>query len=160
MPKVYLETSFFSACVSTRTTPKSAGWRASSLEWWQRERTFFDLFISTEVVRELAAPEYPNAANAIAMLEGLAILQPDKDVIEVAAALVDQKVMPGPAIAGDALHVAFAMVNRIEYMLTWNVKHLANPGKRTHLATFCLRLGLPVPQLVTTDLLKGSVGNE
>jgi hypothetical protein len=91
---------------------------------------------------------------------GLPVLRPDESVTELAELLVEQKVMPGPAVAGDALHVAFAVANRMDYILTWNVKHLANPNKRVHLATVCMRLGIPVPQLVTTDLLKGSPGNE
>lgn len=155
MAKVYLETSFFSACVTTRTTPKSLGWQASSLEWWDTERFRHDLFISTEVVRELSAPEYPNGHNAIAMLAGLNLLKPDDIVENIAALLVAEKVMPGPAVAGDALHVAFALVHRMDFILTWNIKHLANPNKRIHFAAFCMKLGVPVPQLVTTDLLKG-----
>jgi hypothetical protein len=37
--------------------------------------------------------------------------------------------------------------------MTWNQKHLANPNKRTHLAVICARLNLPVPQIVTPDLM-------
>ena len=56
--RVYLESSFFSACVSTRTDPKTAGWRVSSKEWWDTQASRHELFISAEVVRELAAPSY------------------------------------------------------------------------------------------------------
>jgi hypothetical protein len=160
MAKVYLETSFFSACVSVRTGAKSVGWRASSLEWWNQERKYFELFVSTEVYNELAAPDFPQSAEALAMLAGINLLRPDGAVAEIATMLVEQKVMPGPATTGDAVHVAIAMANRMDYILTWNVKHLANPNKRIHLATLCLRLGIPMPQLVTTDLLKGGRNHE
>ena len=62
--------------------------------------------------------------------------------------------MPAPAVEGDALHLAVAIIHQMEYILTWNVKHLANPNKRTHLAVLCMRLGLAPPQLVTPDLLQ------
>ncbi len=155
MAKVYLETSFFSACVTTRTTPKSLGWQASSLEWWDIERMHHELFVSTEVVRELSDPVYPNGQRALEMLQNLNLLRPDEVVENVAALLIAEKVMPGPSVAGDALHVAFAIVSKMDFILTWNIKHLANPNKRVHLAAFCMRLGVPVPQLVTADLLKG-----
>ena len=43
----------------------------------------------------------------------------------------------------------------VDYVLTWNVKHMANPNKRTHFGTVCLRLGLVPPMIVTPDLLRG-----
>ena len=42
----------------------------------------------------------------------------------------------------------------MEYMLTWNVQHLANPNKRMHLAVLCMRLGLAPPAIVTPDMLQ------
>ncbi len=60
--------------------------------------------------------------------------------------------MPGP-VAGDAIHVATAAVHRIEYMLSWNVRHLANPNKVDHLRQVCRRLGLVSPLILTPDML-------
>ncbi len=93
------------------------------------------------------------------MLRGIRILETRAEVQAVANVLVDEKVMPGPAVSGDALHVAFAIVHRIDYIVTWNIKHLANFNKRVHLGAVCLKLGVSAPQLVTPDVLKGSVGN-
>jgi hypothetical protein len=153
---VYLETSFFSACVSTRTTEKSAGWRASSLEWWQTQAKNFELSISPEVVRELADPAFPNRDQALEMLRGLNLLRQTDEVAALAELLVRERVMPGPADKGDAVHVAVATIHRMDYMLTWNVKHLANPNKRVHLGVVCMRLGLAAPQFVTPDFLEES----
>ncbi len=60
--------------------------------------------------------------------------------------------MPGP-VAGDAVHVSVACVHGVDYLLTWNVRHLANPNKLEHLAAVCLRLGLTPPRIVTPDML-------
>jgi hypothetical protein len=68
--------------------------------------------------------------------------------------------MPVPAIEGDALHVAFCIAHGTEYLLTWNQRHLANPNKRTHLAVIGARLNLPVPQIVTPDLMIVENSNE
>lgn len=153
MSSVYLETSFFSACVSTRGSDKSVGWRASSLEWWDTQRSSHDLYISGETIQELSSPEFPNARAALAMLHGMSVLEINDEIEQFAALLVAQKVMPAPALAGDALHVAIATIHRIQYILSWNVKHLANENKRTHLAVICMRLGLVPPIIVTPDML-------
>jgi len=87
------------------------------------------------------------------MLDGLEALTLTAEVPSVAGFLVRERVMPAPAVEGDALHVAYCLVHNIEYLLTWNQRHLANPNKRTHLAVICARLNLLVPQIVTPDLL-------
>ncbi len=152
--RVYLETSFFSACVSSRTTPKSVGWRATSNDWWETQREKHELFISDEVVVELENPEFPERDAALEMLQGLGLLELTPEIRGLAEVLVREKLMPAPAVSGDAIHVAAATVHRIEYLLTWNVRHMANPNKRTHFAAICLRLGLVPPQIVTPDLLQ------
>ena len=87
------------------------------------------------------------------MLIGLRSLNIESEAVALAEALVDQRVMPGPAVQGDALHVAVSAVHGIDYLLTWNQKHLANPNKRTHLSVVCARFNLQPPQIVTPDLL-------
>lgn len=160
MARVYLETSFFSACVSTRTSAKSITWRETSLEWWETQSGKHDLVISDEVVVELSDPQYEQGPEALEMLRGLSILEIGQDARGLAEILVLEKVMPGPSVVGDAIHVATATIHRTDYVLTWNVKHMANPNKRTHFATVCMRLGLIPPQIVTPDMLMETTNDE
>jgi hypothetical protein len=44
----------------------------------------------------------------------------------------------------------------MEYVLTWNAQHLANPNKRTHFAVICMRLGFVPPIFVMPDMLQES----
>jgi predicted nucleic acid-binding protein len=127
--KVYLETSFFSACVNTRAGAKALGWKASSNEWWQTQAKHHDLYISTEVLRELSHPAFLNRLQALSMTRGLESLEMTHEVEVFSELLVRESVMPQPDTGGDALHVAFAAVYKMDYILTWNVKHLANPNK-------------------------------
>lgn len=156
MAKVYVETSFFSVCVTTRSNPLDIGRREASNRWWAEQAGNFDLFISAEVARELDAPGFVQRERGLAMLDGLTALALTSTVYGFADVLVRERVMPGPAVAGDAVHVAAAAVHRMDYILTWNIRHLANPNKRTHLAVVCMRAGLMAPQLVTPDLLQVS----
>lgn len=61
--------------------------------------------------------------------------------------------MPGPTREGDAIRIAAALVHRIDYLVTWNQQHLANPNKRTHLQVVCARLGYLLPEITTPDMM-------
>jgi hypothetical protein len=74
------------------------------------------------------------------------------DAFGLAELLVRELAMPAPA-QGDALHVAVATAHGMDYMLTWNVRHLANRNKVAHLRTVCVRAGLLPPEILTPDLL-------
>ena len=155
MARVYLETSFFSECGTIRQGAIDVGRRATSLKWWQAQAKLFDLFISDEVIRELSDPDFPDTVRtpALAMLAGLNALPLNAEVASFADLLVRERVMPAPAVQGDAIHFAIAAIHGMDYLLTWNQKHLANPNKRTHLAVICARVNLIAPQIVTPDLL-------
>jgi predicted nucleic acid-binding protein len=152
MASVYLDASFVSACVTNRTDPGSVARRDTSREWWDTQRSAHDVFISQEVVREISDPDFVTRDDAIALVAGLPLLDIDDEVTGVAEALVRERVMPAPAV-GDALHVAVCAVHDVEYLLSWNVRHLANPNKIAHLQVICRRLGLVPPRIITPDLL-------
>jgi hypothetical protein len=150
--KVYLETSFVSACVTTRIDPSSVYRKKESLEWWESERRKHVLLVSDEVLVELGNPTYPSRADALNFIRGVPVLPVNDQVLGLARIFVDEQVMPQP-LGGDAVHVAVATLAHAEYILSWNVRHLANPNKRLHLAKTCMRLGLIPPIIVTPESL-------
>lgn len=152
MARVYLETSFFIACVTTRTDVESLFWKRESLGWLKTQRRKHELFISGEVLAELSQPSYSLSKNALAFVAGISVLELTAEVLGLARVLVDEKAMPGP-LEGDAVHVAAAAFHRMDYLITWNVKHLANPNKRMHLSKVCLRVGIVPPEIVTPSNL-------
>ena len=152
MATVYVETSFVSACVTDRTDVASLYRRQVSLDWWSTQRPRHDVFISAEVIDELSDPDYPRRADALEFIKDLPQLAMTEDVRGLARLLVRERVMPAP-VAGDAVHVAVATAWSMEYLLSWNVKHLANPNKLTHLRVICRRAGFAPPQIITPELL-------
>ena len=64
-----------------------------------------------------------------------------------------RQVMPRSPVR-DALHVALASYYRLDYLLTWNCRHLANVNKIRQLERVNLQLGLGVPLMITPDLLQ------
>ncbi|MCY2954071.1 MAG: type II toxin-antitoxin system VapC family toxin [Planctomycetota bacterium] len=152
MPRVYLETSFVSACVSNRTDAASIYRREASRDWWQAQGPRHELFVSLAVLAELSAPAYPMSREALDWVMNIPSLEIDEEVRGFAEILVRERVMPSP-VAGDAIHVAVACVHDLDYLLSWNVRHLANPNKLTHLRTICVRVGYLPPRILTPDLL-------
>ncbi len=152
MARVYLETSFVSACVTDRDDTASMYRRQVSTEWWKGQRGKHELFVAQEVVAELSHPDFRHRGDATALIHGIPLLPVDEEVRGLARILVRERVMPGP-MAGDAIHAAVATVHRMEYVLTWNVRHLANANKLEHLRTICRRVGYVPPQIVTPDIL-------
>ncbi len=152
MAAVYLETSFVSACVTTRRDSGSRYRQATSLDWWKDFRSFYELFISQEVLEELKHPAFKRSSEAVGLVANIPLLDVDDDVRRVAGVFVKEKVMPAP-VAGDAIHVAAAAVHGVEYILSWNVRHLANPRKVKHLESVCRRIGLMAPRIITPEFL-------
>lgn len=103
----------------------------------------------------MSNPDFPAQVRepALEMLVGLPQLALTDEVLGVAAVLVRERVMPGPASEGDALHVAVALVHQMDHLVTWNQQHLVNQNKRTHLQVVCSRLGFILPEVVTPDLM-------
>lgn len=153
MARVYLETSFFSACVWDRQDARSIVAQSESRRWWVQERHLHELCLSAEVLRELSDESFQHRDDALVLTAACVRLPITDEVRGLAKILVREKAMPGPAEEGDAVHAAAAVVHRCAYLLTWNVKHLANPNKVMHLRSLCTRVGFVVPDLVTPEFL-------
>jgi hypothetical protein len=151
MARVYLETSFVSACVSDRKDPGSIHRRERSLEWWAFQAQRHDLFTSSEVMLELSSPRLRRRRAALEFIHDFPTLTVNQDAVNLAEILIKERVMPGP-IAGDAIHVAVSAVAAIEYILSWNVRHLANQNKTVHLGRICARHGFAAPRIVTPEM--------
>ena len=149
---VYLETSVFGAYVSTRDDPGSVYRRVTTRSWWSRQRASYEVCTSAAVLTELQASQYPGQDEAIGLAGGLPQVDITDEVLAVAELYVRHKLMPKPA-SGDALHLALASVNEMDYLLTWNIRHLANPNKIDHMTVINSRLGLLGPAILTPENL-------
>ncbi len=61
---------------------------------------------------------------------------------------MERGVVPTKA-AEDALHIAVATVNGVDYLLTWNCRHIANPEIQRGIAEHLEQLGLILPFICT-----------
>lgn len=147
-PRVYIETTIPSFYFETRQEDDLITWRTATRAWWDQHRHAYELVTSALVLFELEPAPVAKKSAAIRLLDGIPLLQNLPVVHEVAAHYIDHKLMPGGASA-DAAHLAMASVHGIEFLLTWNCRHLANANKAQHLRVLNNRLGLSVPILST-----------
>src|SRR5437667_2478891 len=87
-------------------------------EWWSR-RDGFELYSSRLVVQECQAGDAQAAADRLAALAGMPLLEQETAVAELAEALLRDVPLPAKA-AADALHIATAAAHGMQFLLTWN----------------------------------------
>jgi len=149
-PTVYIETTIPSYYCDERTTLTRE--IARTREWWDNEREGYECFISPVVLDELAGGTYPTQSACLALLEEILLLVVAPEVLEIAEAYRARRLMPRDP-AADAIHLALASYYRMDYLLTWNCRHLANANKAKHLEVLNVQMGLSVPVLVTPYML-------
>lgn len=150
--KVYLETTVISylTALPSRDIIQAAHQQITH-EWWQR-RDRFDLFVSQAVLEEAARGDAKAAARRLAALEGIPVLAVGVEVSELAERFLRMRAIP-PKAAIDALHIAVAVVNGMDYLLTWNCMHIANAALRGKIEHTCRGVGLRPPILCTPEEL-------
>jgi len=149
---VYIETTVPSAHVTTRTDPGSQHRRQSTREWWGQQLRLYEVWSSDTTIAELREGDWPGQDQALSLVAGLPRLATSDEVVAVAHRYIRERVVPAE-LNGDAMHLAFACVHEMEFLLTWNIRHLANPNKLQHLIVINRRLGLLTPQIVTPEML-------
>ena len=151
-PRVYVKTSVPSAYVSQRPDPGALHRRQVTREWWEHQLGLYDAYVSASVLLELEQGRWPGQREAILLIEPLGRLEIDEEVMAVANRYVAERLVPAD-LGGDASHLAVACVQGVDFLLTWNSRHLANPNKLDHLTVINRRLGLLTPQVVTPEML-------
>lgn len=152
-PKVYIETTIVSYLAARPSRDLIvAGHQQITHEWWQTSRHNFAVVSSQLVVREAGAGDPEAAETRRAFLAGLILVEITEEALTLAQHLLQTKAIPKD-FPEDALHVAVAVVNGIEYLLTWNYKHLANASMRSKIETTCREFGYEAAIICTPEEL-------
>ena len=151
---VYIETSIISYLTArpSRDLVRAAHQRLTR-SWWQR-RHDFSLFISELVLRELGGGDPKAAQRRMRAVDSLPVLGITDEQADLAEALVRGGALPVTAIV-DAFHIALAAGHGMDYLLTWNCKHLANAKMRGTIETICRSMGVEPPIICTPEELAG-----
>ena len=151
--KVYIETSI----VSYLTARKSGDIITSAhqqltKDWWDNHRSRYDLFASQFVMVEAQAGDPQMAKLRVEALAGIDLLAVSSDALELGRTLVKRGPLPEKAQT-DAFHIAVAASNGMDYLLTWNCKHIANAAMQNEIRRLCTAIGFATPVICTPEEL-------
>jgi len=99
-------------------------------------------------VAEVSNPVYPGWEQVRALALSVPMLADAPELKGIVRVYLENRLMPQDD-AGDALHLAIASFHRVDYLVTWNCRHLANANKFEHVRSINMRLGLLTPAIVT-----------
>ena len=151
---IYIETSVISYLVARPNRDIIvAAHQQLTVDWWDNQRHQYDLFVSQIVLDEARAGDPLVAGKRVAALQNLSSLEINEVVIQLAEHLVKSHAVQMKA-AQDALHIAVACVNGMDYLLTWNCKHIANAKMRSKIDQVCREAGFIPPIICTPEELE------
>jgi hypothetical protein len=154
LPRLYVETTIPSYLVARPSRDvRLAADQLATQEWWDECRHDYELFISQMVLKEARRGDPESATARLARLAGIPLLSDLREAAELATRLLTDRIVPDVA-ADDATHIALAAAHGMDYLLTWNCRHINNHRIRTRIVQACEAAGLVCPDICTpTELM-------
>jgi len=115
--------------------------------WWDSGCSGFELFTSQETINEASRGDTDIAAKSI-----VSVLEITSRVEELTKRLLSAGLVPAN-VASDAIHIATASVHEMDFLVTWNFKHIANPHIQAALREEVTSFGERLPVLCSPEEL-------
>ena len=152
--RVYIETTFVSYLTARPSRDVViAGHQQSTHEWWDDCRGDYELCTSELVFQEAAGGDAQAALVRLEVLKSMPLLETRQEALDLAEELVRAGALPAKAFE-DAMHIAIAAHQKIPYLLTWNLRHMANATMRLLIETVCASKGYKAPIICTPEELR------
>ena len=147
--RIYIETSIPSYLTSKPSRDvRAAAWQQLTSQWWEEVQPNYDLFTSELVIAEAAAGDPTASVRRLESLAGIPELLIDEETEKLAAKLISKGGIPRSA-ESDALHVAVSAAHGIDFLLTWNCRHINNAATKPILRSICAAAGYVCPEICT-----------
>lgn len=154
-PAVYIETTVISYLAARPSNdPIVAAHQVITRRWWDRRSVDFELFTSLLVVREASQGDAEAAAKRMEFLQAIPVLAASAEADQLTASLLSESAMPA-SVPEDAAHVAIAATSGIDFLLTWNCRHLANAQLWRRIDEVIRGFGCEPPMICTPTTLLG-----
>ncbi len=153
MKSVYLETTVIGNIAGRmHPDPVIAARQITTRLWWSSATERYELFASALVIDECSGGDSEAAAERLAILGGLPLLGSSQEAETLVDALLDGNAVP-KSEPRDATHIAIATTNGVDYLASWNFKHILNPDTIRLIESVCRDSGFDPPMLVTPQQL-------
>jgi len=155
IPKVYVETTIVSYLTARPAREVVAlAHQEVTREWWAKRRSDYELYVSEIVVAEAERGD-PDAARArLALMAGMARASATAASESLAPVLLRETRLPAHAFL-DMSHVSIAAVHGMQFLLTWNCRHIANANVIRIVEKVCRDHGYEPPVICTPEELMG-----
>ena len=155
-PTVYIETSVVSYLTARPSRDVVvAAYQEVTREWWRTASGRFKLVASELVVTGSGAGDTDAARARLEVLESVTILNVTQNSEELTRRLLDLGAVPRQA-AADAAHIAIAVTNGVDYLVTWNFRHIAGAAMRSRIEQVCRQAGYEPPVICAPNELMQS----
>lgn len=150
-PKVYLETTILGYLTPMRATaPDSiqSFRRQHAEEFWRVKESRFELYVSEVVLSEASKGRADLAGKRLQLLQDIPSLPLTAEIRDLAEDLQKSGIVPATAVE-DALHIATASWWGMDFLVTYNFKHIDNPNVERHLEAVVARFDCSLPVLLS-----------
>lgn len=155
--KVYCETSFWSYLTAKPSAdPDKALRQAYTLRWWEEVAAKCDIFVSGYVYDEAFDGDDEAASRRVEEIIKFNFAIYDEDEVAHLARKLREQHQVFASQVTDASHIAVAAVTKMDVLLTWNCKHMANIVELPKTVRIVSQCGYDCPLIVTPkDFLEG-----
>lgn len=156
MQRVYIETSVVSYYTSkTSRDIVIAGHQVSTINFWNKLLTNELIpVISALVIKEASQGDIEIAKKRRNVMQGFLVLDISKKAEELSNILIGKHGIPSE-YPEDALHIAIASVEKIDFIATWNFTHINNPFTKNKIKEIIENEGYICPVLASPEELLG-----
>ena len=153
MDTVYIETTVVGNVAGRlHPDPLVAARQTVTRKWWATAAQTYRVLASELVLDEISAGDPTAAEERLAAIDGVELLDTSDAVEDLAAALLENGAVAASQ-PRDAFHIAIAAVHGVQYLVTWNFKHIANPTLQNRIASVCRDNGFEPPVICTPEQL-------
>ena len=143
-PKLYLE----SSVINMYFQEEAPYLRDLTRQFWRDVLPHFDVYVSEAVLDEIRATTEANLRKALEnLIKDFEVLKMTEEVIELADTYLSHRRLP----RGDALHLASASIGEMDFLVTWNLRHIYKRGTQEMIREVNTRLRIPIPTIVTPE---------
>jgi len=148
-PTVYIETTIPSLLTAWPSGDlQIAAQQVATRDWWETCRGNLELYVSPEVLDEAAQGDAEAARLRLEAVANLPVLAVTDDVEALTRRILATGLIP-PRATRDAAHIAFASAHGMDFLLTWNCRHIHNAMITRRMSGVCAALGFTLPVLCT-----------
>ena len=160
-PRVYLDPTVISYFVAAPSkNPQLALWQKESRRFWNDYQHRFAFVVSSTVLNEIRRGDAMQAKKRLAAVEQFTVLLKTPAAVALTQQLLAAGAVPESA-ALDAEHIAIATVHGVDYLVSWNHKHLVNVHQLRKINQVCESAGFRPALICTpTTLMEGLVMKE